>query len=46
MVDQQLTRRETLKRGLVAASLLAHEGISRLFNVVGGMTAYRALETR
>jgi hydroxyacylglutathione hydrolase len=32
-------------RSSLAASLLAHEGVSRLFNVVGGMTAYRALET-
>jgi hydroxyacylglutathione hydrolase len=30
-------------RSSLAASLLAHEGVSRLFNVVGGMTAYRAL---
>jgi hydroxyacylglutathione hydrolase len=33
-------------RSSLAASLLAHEGVSRLFNVVGGMTAYRALETK
>jgi hydroxyacylglutathione hydrolase len=33
-------------RSSLAASLFAHEGIPRLFNVVGGMTAYRALETR
>ena len=33
-------------RSSLAASLLAHEGVSRLFNVVDGMTAYRALETR
>jgi hydroxyacylglutathione hydrolase len=32
-------------RSSLAASLLAHEGIPRLVNVVGGMTAYRALET-
>jgi hydroxyacylglutathione hydrolase len=32
-------------RSSLAASLLAHEGVSRLFNVVGGMAAYRALET-
>jgi hydroxyacylglutathione hydrolase len=33
-------------RSSLAASLLAHEGISPLFNVTGGMAAYRALETR
>jgi hydroxyacylglutathione hydrolase len=33
-------------RSSLAASLFAHEGVARLFNVVGGMTAYRALETR
>jgi hydroxyacylglutathione hydrolase len=32
-------------RSSLAASLLAHEGFPRLINVVGGMTAYRALET-
>ena len=32
-------------RSGLAASLLAHEGVSRLFNVAGGMTAYRARET-
>jgi hydroxyacylglutathione hydrolase len=32
-------------RSSLAASLLAHEGIQRLFNVVGGMAAYRARET-
>jgi hydroxyacylglutathione hydrolase len=32
-------------RSSLAASLLAHEGVSRLFNVAGGMAAYRALET-
>jgi hydroxyacylglutathione hydrolase len=31
-------------RSSLAASLLAHEGVSRLFNVVGGMTAYRGWE--
>ena len=31
-------------RSSLAASLLAHEGISPLTNVSGGMTAYRALE--
>jgi hydroxyacylglutathione hydrolase len=31
-------------RSNLAASLLAHEGFPRLINVVGGMTAYRALE--
>ena len=30
-------------RSTLAASLLAHEGFAHLFNVVGGMTAYRAL---
>jgi hydroxyacylglutathione hydrolase len=33
-------------RSSLAASLLAHEGFQRLVNVVGGMAAYRALETR
>jgi hydroxyacylglutathione hydrolase len=32
-------------RSALAASLLAHEGLPRLVNVAGGMTAYRALET-
>ena len=32
-------------RSSLAASLLAHDGISPLTNVSGGMTAYRALET-
>ena len=32
-------------RSSLAASLLAHEGVPRLINVVGGMAAYRALET-
>jgi len=31
-------------RSSLAASLLAHDGISPLTNVSGGMTAYRALE--
>ena len=31
-------------RSSLAASLLAHEGVSRLFNVVGGMAAYRGRE--
>jgi hypothetical protein len=30
---------------LDAASLFAHEGVSRPLNVIGGMSAYRALET-
>jgi hydroxyacylglutathione hydrolase len=33
-------------RSSLAASLLAHEGFQRPINVVGGMTAYRALETQ
>jgi hydroxyacylglutathione hydrolase len=33
-------------RSSLAASLLAHEGISPLTNVTGGMAAYRALEKR
>jgi hydroxyacylglutathione hydrolase len=32
-------------RSSLAASLLAHEGVPRPINVVGGMAAYRALET-
>ncbi len=32
-------------RSSLAASLLAHEGLARVSNVTGGMTAYRALET-
>ncbi len=32
-------------RSSLAASLLAREGVLRLFNVAGGMAAYRALET-
>lgn len=32
-------------RSSLAASLLAHEGVRRLTNVVGGMSAYRELET-
>jgi rhodanese-related sulfurtransferase len=32
-------------RSSLAASILAHEGITRLVNVVGGLAAYRALET-
>jgi hydroxyacylglutathione hydrolase len=32
-------------RSSLAASLLAQEGVPRLVNVVGGMAAYRALET-
>ncbi len=31
-------------RSMLAASLLAHEGVSHLANVSGGMAAYRALE--
>jgi len=30
-------------RSSLAASLLANEGFARLINVVGGMSAYRAL---
>ncbi len=36
---------ESGNRSSLAASLLAHEGVSRLFNVVGGMTAYRGQES-
>jgi hydroxyacylglutathione hydrolase len=32
-------------RSTLAASLLAREGVGHVVNVVGGMTAYRALET-
>ena len=31
-------------RSSLAASLLAHEGVTPLINVAGGMAAYRALE--